>query len=140
MEKEFLNRADLSECILNICKDTVDYSKWEDIVDDYVVTMTESIINDMRKYVHEDDTSMIGNFANIREDWDIIKDFAESEIEPFGRFDDIIKSIDNNTINDTDLIKFQKWALDWFFTAFGTFGIKYNLQTLIGDIEYSEED
>lgn len=139
---EFLNKDNVYESVLNVCKDALadDYQQWESVVEDFADYMANSILEDMRKYVHLKDTRMSGNFANIREDWDVITDFVRSEIKPFGRFDDIVASIDNETISEDDLAKFQEWCLDWFYTAFGTFGIKYQIQTIVADMEYEESE
>jgi len=139
---EFLNKDNVYESVLNVCKDALadDYQQWESIAEDFAYFRAESIVDDMRKYVHLKNTRMIGNFANIREDWDYIKDFVRSEVEPFGKFDDVIESIDNATISEEDLAKFQEWCLDWYYTAFGTFGIKYEIQSIVADMEYEEAE
>lgn len=131
MEKEFLNRDEVYEVFLNLFKDVVeeygyDYGICEDYVEEHAFYSTEETLSSMKKYVHQKDTKMIGNFCNIREDWEYCPEFIESEVKPWGKFDDVIKSIDDETISDEDLKKFQTWAFDWFFRAFGTWGLKYN--------------
>ena len=98
-----------------------------------------SFSESMEKYCHMADTRMIGNFANIREDWDVIPDFVKSDVRPWGRFDDIVRAIDDRTIDAGDLRKFQKWANDWFFTAFGTWAIGYNFGSLVSELECEKE-
>lgn len=144
--KEFLNRNDVYECFSNLFYEVVEdygYEKClcEDLVEEEAFYLTEKTLSDMKKYVHKSDTKLCGNFCNIREDWDITKSFVESDVEPFGKFDEIIKSIDDDTISDDDLQKFQTWALDWYFTAFGTWGLKYNFgDTLINFVEEMESE
>lgn len=142
--KEFLNRDDVFETFFNLYKDVIedygmDFGTWESETEEYAIFQTETTLENMRSYVHKSNTRMDGNFANIREDWNDIPDFVESEVRPWGRFDDVIKSIDDGTISDEDLAKFQTWALDWFFTAFGTFGLKYNFGEWISELEYERE-
>ena len=137
---EFLNKGNLYESILNVCRDALkdEYPRWQSVSEEFADYKANSILEDMRKYVHLKDTKMCGNFANIREDWDDIKDFVESDVEPFGKFDDVIESIDNATISEEDLAKFQEWCLNWFYTAFGTYNIKYQILCTIADIECEE--
>ena len=82
---------------------------------------------------------MDGNFCNIREDWECCPEFIGSEVKPWGKFDDVIKSIDDETISDKDLKKFQTWAFDWYFRAFGTFGLTYNFGEWISEMEYERK-
>ena len=137
---EFLNRDSVYESILGICKDALkeEYPRWQSVSEEFADYKTNCILEDMKKYVHLKDTKMGGNFANIREDWDCIKDFVKSNVEPFGRFDDVVASIDNATISEEDLSKFQEWCLDWFYTAFGTYNIKCQILFTIADIECEE--
>ena len=140
-KKDFLNYDNVYETFLNLFKEVVedygyDYDYYEEEVSWYADNSATETLESMKQYVHQKSTRMDGNFANIREDWDDIPNFVESEVKPWGKFDDIVKSIDDGTISDEDLQKFQTWALDWFFTAFGTFGLKYNFGEFISDREY----
>lgn len=144
MKKEFLNIENVYETFLNLFKDTVenfgyDYGAYESETEEYAWCMAEITVDDMRKYVHRKNTRMDGNFCNIREDWEITPDFIGSEVKPWGKFDDVVKSIDDGTISDDDLEKFQTWAFDWFFRAFGTYGLTYNFGEFISVIEYERE-
>ena len=142
--KDFLNYDDVYESFLNLCKDVIsdwgkDYGTWENICEDYAHNSTIETLDSMKRYVHKKNTRMDGNFCNIREDWEETYEFIGSEIQPWGMFDDVVKSIDDQTISDEDLKKFQTWALDWFFTAFGTWGYKYNFGNLVSELEYEQE-
>lgn len=142
MNSKFINFDNLLEIITDLyneCLSEEEQYRYESYVEDYAYITTESTCKDMDEYVHRKDTKMWGNFANIRQDWNITKNFVESEVEPWGDFDDIIKSIDDNTICKEDLEKFQTWALDWFFTAFGTYNLKYNFNNFIYEIIDNEE-
>ena len=142
--KDFLNYDNVYETFLNLFKDVIkdyglDYGSFECDTEAYAERVARKILESMKKYVHMRDTRMSGNFCNIREDWESDFDFVRSEVKPWGNFDDVVKSIDDETISDEDLKKFQTWALDWFFTAFGTFGLKYNFGNFISEIEYERE-
>ena len=142
--KDFLNYDNVYETFLNLFKDVIkdywlDYGSFESETEAYAECVARKTLESMKKYVHMRDTRMNGNFCNIREDWETTYDFVMSEVKPWGNFDDVVKSIDDETISDEDLKKFQTWALDWFFTAFGTFGLKYNFGNFISEIEYERE-
>ena len=142
--KDFLNYDNVYETFLNLFKDVIkdyglDYGSFESETERYAECVAKKTLESMKKYVHMRDTKMIGNFCNIREDWESTINFVGSEVKPWGNFDDVVKSIDDETISDEDLKKFQTWALDWFFTAFGTFGLKYNFGNFISEIEYERE-
>ena len=143
-QKDFLNYEDVYETFLNLYKDVIndfgmDYGSWEDVAEDYASLTAGETLDSMKRYCHQESTRMSGNLCNIREDWEDTPGFIGSEIEPWGKFDDVVKSIDDGTISDEDLQKFQTWALDWFFTAFGTFGLKYNFGDYISEMEYERE-
>lgn len=130
--------------VINDCGDnlTMGEDTAVEFAEEEAERLTESHIKSMNTYVHQYSTRMIGNFADIREDWDYITTFVKSEVTPWGRFDDIVKSIDDETISQADLEKFQQWCEDWFWTAFGSYNIKYNFGTWLGDIddEYRREE
>lgn len=142
--KDFLKFENVRETFKNLFEEVVesygyDQGEFENIVGDHSFDCALETLESMKKYVHQKDTRMIGNFCNIREDWEETYDFIGSEVKPWGKFDDVIKSIDDETISDEDLDKFQTWAFDWFFRAFGTWGLKYNFGELISEIAYENE-
>ena len=143
MDKTFLNYdklyAALEEVFTEALENMEDGESYDWMIEGYCEYHTQRIMDDMKEYIHKKDTSMIGNFANIRTDWEYCKEFVKSNVEPWGRFDDIVASVDNGTITDEDLAKLQEWCLDWFFTAFGTWGLKYNFQTDVADQMYIDE-
>lgn len=140
--KEFINFEDMEQTLLDLyknCLDDENAQKYESTIEEYANINAQTIVDDMNRYVHQKDTKIIGNFCNIREDWEVTPDFIGSNVKPWGKFSDVVKSIDNGTISEEDLKKFQQWAKDWFFRAFGTWGLCYNFQTLISEMEWEEE-
>lgn len=140
--KEFINYQNAYDAFLEIlmgCLDDDDKCTYESHAEEYAHYAAVDAVESMREYVHFKDTKMDGNFANIREDWDYYPDFVRSNVKPFGTFDDMLKGMDNDTFTDEQVAKVQEWCLDWYFTAFGTFGLTYNFQSLIGDLKYEEE-
>lgn len=142
MEYTFLNEQKHYEMLLAIFMGVLEdheATDYEWFAEQEAESLAASHVKDMAKYVHQSDTKIWGNFANIREDWDYIPDFVRSEVKPWGRFDDVVKSIDDKTISEEDLAKFQEWCSDWFFTAFGTRNLEYNFATDISEISYYDE-
>lgn len=140
--KEFINFEDMEQTLLDLyknCLDDENAQKYESTIEEYANINAQTIVDDMNRYVHQKDTKIIGNFCNIREDWEVTPDFIGSDVKPWGKFLDVVKSIDNGTISEEDLKKFQQWAKDWYFRAFGTWGLCYNFQTLISEMEWEEE-
>ena len=140
--KDFINYEDMYECIKNIYIDALDeddVSKYEDEIECYAECATQDTVESMREYVPRKDTRMVGNFCNIREDWEDTPEFIGSEVKPWGKFDDMVKSMDDDTISDEDCKKVQTWCMDWYFRAFGTWGLAYNFQSYISELEYEDE-
>lgn len=132
----------MEQTLLNLYKECLgeeDAQKYESTIEEFANINAQTIVEDMNRYVHRKSTKIDGNFCNIREDWEYCPDFIGSEVKPWGKFSDVVKSIDDETISDEDLAKFQQWTKDWFFRAFGTWGLCYNLQTLISEMEWEEE-
>jgi len=142
--KDFINYDSMLEVCMNLFTEVVEefgYDKdlWDEEITTYADICAQDAVDSMRKYVHKKDTRMCGNFCNIREDWEYCPEFIGSEVKPWGRFDDVIKSIDDETISDEDLQKFQTWTMDWYFRAFGTFGLTYNFGEYISEKAYEME-
>ena len=138
---EFMNTAAHIEALSDLMKQALaDMGKelddhYEELIEEWSTQLGFDHERSMRKYCHQGSTRLEGNFCNIREDWDY-PGFVESEVEPWGSFDDIVRSIDDKTISAEDLAKFHQWVEDWFFTAYGTFGIRYNFQEAISEDDY----
>lgn len=141
MEKNYLNFENLQEVIAKIYEEALydEAEKYCDEIEEMSYYTAQETCESMKKYCHQKDTRMSDNLCNIREDWECCPEFIGSEIQPWGCFDDVVKSVDDGTISDDDLAKFQTWCMDWFFRAFGTWGLKYNFQTYISELEYERE-
>lgn len=106
------------------------YQSMDYILEDYILDTVESIQNDMYKYVSSGDYNIPGNFKQINLDWD--RDHKDGI-----KFNDLRKKLLNG-VNDADTEEFSHWGIDWFFKAFGTFGLKYNFRTAVTDIVYND--
>lgn len=140
--KEFLNFENLEKALQEVFVNYItddEAATYEEFIEDFAYITAESICHDMKKYCHRADTQIAGNFCDIRQDWEETSAYIGSEVEPWGSFDDVVKSIDEETISDEDLKKFQTWCQDWFFRAFGTYGLCYNFYSFICEFKYEEE-
>lgn len=99
--------------------------------------LADSHVKTMQTYGHDKDTSQWGNFANIREDWN--NNFVRSEVEPWGDYDAMVKSMDEETISDEDKAKVQQWVEDWYWQAYGTRWLRYNFAETLGNLAYEAE-
>lgn len=132
-EVKDIYNAELRECGYNP-------QEHEDFVEEYAWNMVQNTSDNMTKYVHMSDTHMIGNFCDIRQDWDDCPEFINSEVKPWGDFDEVVKSVDEGTIDEKRFAQLQTWILDWFFKAFGTYDMRYNFISDFNEMEYREEN
>ena len=98
---------------------------------------------DMKKYLHMQNHRMEGNFANIEDDYPAhitgtrwSSEYAGDDY--FRLFPQMVARLDaaeDSKQADED----RMYLMDWFFDAFGTFGIKYNFQGFLSDIAYRLE-
>lgn len=100
----------------------------------YYGDLCERIQDDMYKYVKGGDYKIPGNFERINWSWD--EDHKDGI-----KFNELRNKLLNG-IDDADTNEFSTWAIDWFFKAFGTFGITYKFRDMVNDIayEYEHED
>ena len=94
--------------------------------------LADNHVEAMQSYGHQSDTRQVGNWSNIRQDWN--NNYGHSTIEPWGDYDEMVKSMDDETISDEDKAKVQQWVEDWYWEAYGTRWLRYNFAT-----ELSEE-
>lgn len=100
----------------------------------YYGDLCERIQDDMYKYVNSGDYAIPGNFERINWSWD--EDHKDGI-----KFNELRNKLLDG-IDDADTNEFSTWAIDWFFKAFGTFGITYKFRDTVNDIayEYEHED
>ena len=139
--KQYIDYENMFATVLNLYKEAVDdevYSRYEEEVEECAHNVALETVNSMQKYVHLKDHDMCGNFANIELDWNYGK-MHFSDVIPFCSFSEMVAGMDNDTLSDAQVKAVQTWCIDWFFYAFGTFGITYNFQSWISDLEYERE-
>ena len=106
-----------------------------DYIDDYVETVVEDAVQSFNKLVHRDDTSMFGNFKDIRYDWEGF----HNELPHGCTLKEVVQMIDAGEENEITK-EFKDWAVDWYFEAFGTYNLKYKWTNFMEEITYDEED
>lgn len=98
---------------------------------------------EMKEYLHQKDHRMIGNFANIEDDYPahITGTVWCSEYDGDDYFDLFpqmvarLDSAEDSKQADEDRVYLE----EWYFKAFGTFGIKYNFGNDLSEIAYELE-
>ena len=156
---DYINREKMENALLELLKEEMeDFGGEDEIMDEvkgilsdddfcilreYVKNLADSFNSSMKKYVHQKDTSICGNFHNIRRNYYYGGVGVEKcPISETMEFDDIIRIIDEGKRwNFTE--EFLDWANDWFFSTVGTWGICYNFGDYLGalyeEIEYERE-
>ena len=107
----------------------------DDYIDDYVDMVVEDAVKSFNKLVHRDDTSMFGNFKDIRYDWEGF----HNELPHGCTLREVVELIEAGEENEITK-EFKDWAVDWYFEAFGTYNLKYKWTNFMEEITYDEED
>lgn len=92
----------------------------------------DRINNDMYKYLHQDDHSLVGNFMNVERNyiWDHKCDRKD--------FENMVKRLDSGDMSEESK-EDREWLRSWFWEAFGSFGLTYNFQSEVSDYIYEYE-
>lgn len=104
----------------------------DDEIEEYAEYLVESFNNDMKKYLHQEEHKIFGNFNNIDYDYDkhlwAVSDgkYGEDHIDyNYQGVEEMIARLDSG--EDSELANFERKALtDWFWDTFGSWGICYN--------------
>ena len=107
----------------------------EDYIDEYVEGVVDDAINSFNELVHRADTSMWGNFKNIKYNWE----GYHNELPHGCTLKEVVGMIDAGEDNETTR-EFKDWAVDWYFEAFGTHNLKYNWTNFMEEATYEDED
>lgn len=132
----------LQELLRPVYKEALAHQLEKD-AENWIVNTAISIVNDFDKYVHGD-THIPGCLMDIRVNWNMDhnepanSDSFKKAIENIdlyyerledGTFDNCDDTIKED--HETRLKVFQEYALNWFFEAFGTYGLEYNFTNFI---------
>lgn len=99
---------------------------------------------DMKKYLHMNNHSMPGNFADIEDDYPAHitgtrwpSEYAGDDY--FRLFPQMVARLDSAEDSE-QADEDREYLAEWFFDAFGTFGIKYNFSNYLDEIAYMLEE
>lgn len=100
-----------------------------DHVDEWAERVAGETIANMKIYCKKSDTSIPGNFKDVRHNyvWDKVNELLD--------FDQIVNlTLNTKEEDETAEIKaFRNWFLSWIFEAFGTFGLSYNFSNFLSE-------
>ena len=110
----------------------------EETVSEYIKETAESIVTDFDTYVHGD-TNIPGCLMDIKVNWNLDNIIAMDFDDVIKDIDDYYKCLEQGLLRDkrqkidyeTHLSIFQDYAFEWFFRAFGTYGLEYNFINFI---------
>lgn len=110
----------------------------DDRLSEEAIELAFQINTDMKRYLHNKEHAIFGNFNNI--DYDYPRHInGEFEYDD-GLVKDLIKRLDERDMSERTKSD-RLWLNDWFFYTFGTFGIRYNFdETMSAAIEEHERE
>lgn len=134
--ENFDNAEDLEEYIADIFGKNIHGLAWE---------FTLKANREMKKYLHLPSQRMPGNFADLRMDYPnhrtgtfFASEYEGSVAEYLNLYPDMVARLD--AAEDSEKADEDRAYLEeWYFKAFGTFGITYNFSNDLAEIAYSLE-
>lgn len=134
--ENFDNAEDLEEYIADCCGKNIQKLALE---------FTLKANREMKKYLHLPSQRMSGNFADLRMDYPNHRtctfrasEYEGSVSEYLNLYPDMVARLD--AAEDSEQAKEDRSYLEeWYFKAFGTFGITYNFSNDLAEIAYSLE-
>ena len=134
--ENFDDAEDLEEYIADIFEKDIQSMAWD---------FTLEANREMKKYLHLPDQHMNGNFANLYEDYPKhrtgtfwVSEYDGPVAEYFNLYPKMVARLD--AAEDSEQAdKDREYLEEWYFEAFGTFGITYNFSNDLADIAYSIE-
>lgn len=132
--ENFDNADELREYIADCCGKNIQTLAWE---------FALKANREMKKYLHLPDQNMDGNFANLYRDYPEqitgtrwISDYEGDDY--FDLYPQMVARLD--AAEDSEQANEDRAYLEeWYFKAFGTFGIAYNFSNDLAEIAYSLE-
>ena len=130
------NAEDIEEYIDDCCGKNIQKLAWE---------FTLKANREMKKYIHLPSQRMPGNFADLRMDYPnhrtgtfFASEYEGSVAEYLNLYPDMVARLD--AAEDSEQANEDRAYLEeWYFKAFGTFGITYNFSNDLAEIAYSLE-
>lgn len=131
------NAEDMEEYIADVFEKNIQSLAWD---------FTLEANREMKKYLHLPDQHMDGNFADLSMDYPKhrtgtfwVSEYDGPVAEYFSLYPDMVARLD--AAEDSEQAdKDREYLEEWYFYAFGTFGIKYNFSNELEEIHYMLEE
>ena len=131
------NPEDIEEYIADLYGKNIQSMAWD---------FTLEANREMKKYLHLPDQHMDGNFADLSMDYTKhrtgtfwVSEYDGPVAEYFNLYPQMVARLD--AAEDSEQAdKDREYLAEWFFDAFGTFGIKYNFSNYLDEIAYMLEE
>lgn len=131
------NAEDMEEYIADVFEKNIQSLAWD---------FTLEANREMKKYLHLPDQHMDGNFADLSMDYPKhrtgtfwVSEYDGPVAEYFSLYPDMVARLD--AAEDSEQAdKDREYLEEWYFYAFGTFGIKYNFSNELEEIHYMMEE
>ena len=94
-----------------------DFGGIEDYCEECAMSCASRTAEDFKIYCNKRDTSIWGNFNNVKYDYERDHDGTT--------FKDILAKL-NASIDDAETREFKTWAVKWFLDTVGTYNLAYN--------------
>lgn len=135
-ELESIFKSAINEMVDEDNKNLIETEFGDEFIEERSVILAEEFNADMKKYLHQNNHRIDGNFNNVNYDYN---NHINGEVEFNDKLlADLIQRLDNNQ-QDAQTKSDRHWLVDWFFETFGSWGLKYNLQTEISEYLYYAE-
>ena len=131
------NAEDIEELLADCCGKNIQALAWD---------FTLEANREMKNYLHRKSQHMDGNFADLSMDYPKhrtgtfwVSEYDGPVAEYFSLYPDMVARLDaaeDSEQADED----REYLEEWFFDAFGTFGIKYNFSNELDEIAYMLEE
>lgn len=135
--ENFDDAEDLEEYISDIFEKNIQSMSWD---------FTLEANREMKNYLHRKSQHMDGNFADLSMDYPKhrtgtfwVSEYDGPVAEYFSLYPDMVARLDSAEDSE-QADEDRKYLAEWFFDAFGTFGIKYNFSNYLDEIAYMLEE
>ena len=135
--EKFDDAEDLEEYSADVFEKNIQSMAWD---------FTLEANREMKNYLHRKSQHMDGNFADLSMDYPKhrtgtfwVSEYDGPVAEYFSLYPDMVARLDaaeDSEQADED----REYLEEWFFDAFGTFGIKYNFSNELDEIAYMIEE
>lgn len=142
--KEYMNMDSLKSDIRDIFNGVIE--NWQDdpyfeftayademYLESCIEYIAERLNEDMNNYLHMSDHRIEGNFNNVYNDYIYIEERGNHK-----DFAGMIRRLDEG-LTDEKTNEDRDWLTDWFWSTFGTFGIRYNFENEVAEAVYYVE-